>query len=152
MTGLRSLALILAISVSALPAFAASQIQVTADNFTVTDSKNQAVFTGNVQIIHPDVTLKADNVVIDYGAGGTSDVKTLDATGHVWLKTPEQTATGEHAIFDPKTQILTLNGDVTVVNASGTLHGPQLTVNLKTQTSTFTANKGSRVTGVFSSQ
>ena len=152
MMPMRPIALFIALCLGAAPAFAASQIQVTADNFTVTDAKREALFTGNVQIIHPDVTLKSDKVLVTYGEGGTSDVKTLDATGHVWLKTDEQTATGDHAVFDPKTQILTLNGNVTVVNASGTLNGPELTVNLKTQTSTFTSKKGGRVTGVFSSQ
>lgn len=152
MSVLRLFSPVIALALLATPALAASEVKVTADNFVVTDAKHEAVFTGNVQIVHPNVTLKGDKVVVSYGAGGTSDVKTLDATGNVWLKTTEQTATGDHAVFDPKTQILNLDGNVTVVNASGTLHGPQLTVNLKTQTSTFTANKGGRVTGVFSSQ
>jgi lipopolysaccharide export system protein LptA len=152
MIGPRFLALLLALAALPLPAFAASKIEVTADTFTVADSKREAVFTGHVVIIHPDVTLKADKVVVSYGEGGTSDVKTLDATDNVWLKTDEQTATGKRAVFDPKTQILKLTGDVTVINATSTLHGPELTVNLKTQTSTFVGNKGGRVTGVFSSQ
>jgi lipopolysaccharide export system protein LptA len=145
-------ALALALSLAAAPVFAASNIKVTSDNFTVEDAKREAVFTGNVVIIHPSVTLKSDKVVVTYGEGGTSDVKTLDATGHVSLKTKEQTATGDRAVFDPKTQILHLTGNVEVVNASGTLNGPELTVNLATQTSTFTGSKGGRVTGVFSSQ
>lgn len=134
-------------------AHSADKIEVTADNFTVTDSERQAVFTGNVLVVHPDVTVKAQKVVVKYGDGGTSDVQTFDATGNVWLKTDEQEATGEHAIYDPATQILTLTGNVSVVNASGTVQGSALRVDMATQTSTFTSTQGGgRVKGVFSSQ
>ena len=43
MTLLRSIALLAALTLGATPAFAASQIQVTADNFTVTDAKREAL-------------------------------------------------------------------------------------------------------------
>ena len=49
-------------------------------------------------------------------------------------------------------ELLRLTGDVTVVNAGGTVASNELVVNLATNVSTFTSSQGGRVTGVFTSQ
>jgi lipopolysaccharide export system protein LptA len=74
------------------------------------------------------------------------------ATGKVRLKTKDQDATGDRAVFDPKTNMLRMTGNVVVVNATGTLAGPELTVNLTDNSTVFNSGKGGRVTGVFSTQ
>lgn len=135
-----------------LPALAANQVQITADTFTVTETSHEAVFTGNVVVVHPSVTVHADKVVAAYGEGGTSDIKTFVATGNVKLTTPDQDATGEKAVFTPADQLLRLTGNVKVINTSGTVNSTELVVNLKTNVSTFTGSGGGRVTGVFNSQ
>lgn len=134
------------------PSLAQQPVQITADVFTVEDSSHEAVFTGNVLVKHPTVTVWADKVVATYGAGGTSDIETFVATGKVKLETDEQTATGERAVFTPADQLLRLTGNVEVVNASGTVNASELVVNLKTNVSTFTSGNNGRVTGVFTSQ
>ncbi|MCS6758116.1 MAG: lipopolysaccharide transport periplasmic protein LptA [Candidatus Devosia euplotis] len=142
----------LALALTATPALAQQKVNITADLFTLDESTNTAVFTGNVVVIHPTVTVWATKVVATYGDGGTTDIKTFDATGNVRLKTDEQTATGEQAVFTPADQLLHLNGNVMVVNSGSTVNADELVVNLETNVSTFTsANKG-RVTGIFTSQ
>ncbi len=134
----------------AAPAAAASnKVTVTADNFVVDEAKSTATFSGHVNVVHPKVKVFADSVVALYGAGGAADVKSFVATGHVRLVTPSQTATGERAVFDPKTQILTLTGNVVVNNATGEVRGPSLVVDLAKNTSVFAGGKSGRVTGVF---
>ena len=135
-----------------LAALAQEKVQITADTFTVTEASQEAVFTGNVVVNHPTVVVHADKVVAHYGEGGTSDIKTFEATGHVRLITDEQDATGEKAVFTPGDQLLRLTGNVLVTNASGTVGAGELVVNLKTNVSTFTGTNGGRVTGVFTSQ
>lgn len=135
-----------------VPALAANQVQITADTFTVTETSHEAVFTGNVVVVHPSVTVHADTVVALYGKGGTSDIQSFVATGHVNLKTPEQDATGDKAVFTPADQLLHLTGNVQVINASGNVNSTELVVNLATNVSTFTGGGGGRVTGVFTSQ
>ena len=88
-------------------------------------------------------------MVVDYGAGGPSDIKSFVATGNVRIKTPEQDATGQKAVYDPNAQLLHLTGSVIVINATGTVGSPELVVNLATNTSTFSGATGGRVTGVF---
>ncbi|MEO5807110.1 LptA/OstA family protein [Devosia sp.] len=144
--------LIVLLSLLALPAVAADKVRITSDTFVVSEADHQAVFSGNVVVIHPSVTVHSDKVVAVYGAGGTTDIESFIATGHVRLTTPEQDATGEKAVFTPADQLLRLTGDVVVVNSSGTVNSSELVVNLETNVSTFTSNGGGRVTGVFTSQ
>lgn len=145
-------ALIAAMLALAPLAVMAQDIQITADNFVVNETTREAVFTGNVIVVHPSVTLRAPKVTVIYGAGGTSDVQSFDAEGPVDLTTSEQEAKGDRAVFDPKAQMLYLTGNVTVVNAGGTLTGPELVVDIANNTSKFTGGTGGRVTGVFTSQ
>jgi lipopolysaccharide export system protein LptA len=148
-------AFLLALSLGFLtvPASAQQPVEITADLFTVDENSSEAVFTGNVVVIHPTVTVWAPKVVAIYGDGGTSDIESFVASGgDVKLQTSDQTATGEQAIFTPGDQLLRLTGNVLVTNASGTVAAPELVVNLETNVSTFTGNQGGRVTGVFTSQ
>lgn len=133
------------------PAWAQQKVEITADNFAIDETTREAVFTGNVVVIHPSVTVHAPKVVATYGEGGTTDIETFEATGDVKLETDEQTATGDRAVFTPGDQLLRLTGNVVVVNASGTVDAPELVVNLETNVSTFSGN-GGRVTGVFNAQ
>lgn len=133
-------------------ALAANPVKITADTFVVNEADTEAIFTGNVVVIRPGLTVWADKVVVDYGEGGPESIKTFIASGHVRLKTEDQDATGDRATFDPETQILRLLGNVVVVNSAGTLSGPELEINLADNTTVFTGGKGGRVTGVFKTQ
>jgi lipopolysaccharide export system protein LptA len=73
----------------------------------------------------------------------------MTATGGVRIKTPQEDATGDIAVYDPKSQLLHLSGHVMVTTARGTVGSPALVVDLGTNTSVFSSSKGSRVTGVF---
>ncbi|SEP62958.1 lipopolysaccharide export system protein LptA [Devosia sp. YR412] len=150
---IKRLLLIIALALSALPAFAQQPVEITSDLFTVDETTRNAVFTGNVVVIHPTVKVWADKVVAIYGEGGTSDIESFVATGSVRLVTDEQDATGDRAVFTPADQMLRLTGNVNVVNSGGTVAAGELVVNLETNVSTFTSSgSGGRVTGVFTSQ
>lgn len=145
-------ALLLAALALATPALAAGEIQITGDKFVVNESQHEATFTGKVFVKHPNLDLWADKVVIHYGEGGTTDVKTFEATGKVRIKSEEQDAVGDKAVYDPNTHILHLTGNVMVNSQASVLSSPELEVNLDTNVSTFTGSKGGRVTGVFDSK
>lgn len=144
---------LLASLVLVTPALAQNQVEITADQTVMNDAKREVVFTGDVIVVHPTVTVWAPEVVATYGEGGTTDIETFVATGgNVRLKTEDQDATGEHAVYTPGDQLLRLTGNVRVTNASGTVNATELVVNLATNVSTFTSGNGERVTGVFTSQ
>ena len=148
----RSIAALLAFFLLIAPVAAQQPVNITADQFTVDEKTKQAVFTGNVVVVHPSVTVHANKVEAIYGAGGASDIESFVATGAVTLDTPDQKATGERAVFNPGDQLLRLTGNVKVTNPSGTVDSSELVVNLATNVSTFTSNGTDRVTGVFTSQ
>jgi lipopolysaccharide export system protein LptA len=140
------LALLLAAGVAQA---APDPVKITGDSFVIDDSNHKATFTGKVVVVRTRLNVWASKVVVDYGDGGPSDIKSFVATGNVRIKTPDQDATGERAVYDPNTQMLHLTGNVIVVNATGTVGSSELIVNMLTNTSTFTARKGGRVSGVF---
>ncbi|WP_082555117.1 LptA/OstA family protein [Devosia sp. Root635] len=147
------LPLLLVLLLSAQPACAQQQVEITADLFTVDENTQEAVFTGNVVVVHPTVKVWADKVVAIYGEAGPSDIESFIATGSVRLLTTEQDATGDRAVFTPGDQLLRLTGNVLVTNSGGTIGAGELVVNLETNVSTFTnSGDGGRVTGVFTSQ
>lgn len=149
---IRRLAPLLALLLLVAPAAAQQKVNITADQFTVDEKTKQAVFNGNVVVVHPSVTVNANKVEAVYGTGGASDIESFVATGTVKLETPDQTATGDRAVFNPGDQLLRLTGNVKVTNPSGTVDAQELVVNLATNVSTFTSSGNGRVTGVFTSQ
>src|SRR5690606_14129922 len=103
---IKRLLLVLVLALLVLqPAWAQRRVEITADLFTVDENTQEAVFTGNVVVIHPTVTVWADRVVAIYGEGGTTDIESFVATGSVRLLTTDQDATGEQAVFTPGDQM-----------------------------------------------
>jgi lipopolysaccharide export system protein LptA len=149
---IRRLALLFAL-LSATPVLAETvPVKVTADQFTVAEDDRSATFSGNVIVTRGPLTMWSDSVVIHYGKGGQGDIESLTATGHVKVKTTDQQASGGRATYDPSTQVIRLTENVTVSNGSGTVSGPDLTINLNKNTTVFQGGKGGRVTGVFTPQ
>lgn len=145
--------LIAALLLAATPVLGQQQVSITADLFTIDENTREAVFTGNVVVTHPNVTVHAPKVIAYYGEGGTSDIESFEAFGPgVELITNDQTAVGDKAVFTPADQLLRLTGKVTVVNPGGMVNSDELVHNLETNQSTFTATGTGRVTGVFTSQ
>ena len=145
------LALLLALI--SLPVLAAATpVKVTADSFVIDQGTNKATFTGAVVITRGSMTMWADKAVVNYGNGGEADIDGLDATGNVRIKTTGQEATGNRALFTPDNSTVRLTGNVVVKNTTGTMSGPELTINLSSNTSTFKGSEGGRVTGVFTPQ
>lgn len=132
----------------AAPAAAQNRVQVTADTFVVDQQQSEATFSGNVVVTRPDLTVWADEVLVTF-EGQMENIRHVTATGKVRLKTATQEATGDRASFAPDSQVLRLSGNVTVINASGTVSGPELVLDLANNTSTFSSGGGGRVTGVF---
>jgi lipopolysaccharide export system protein LptA len=129
----------------------AGKVTITSDHFVVEDTVHQAVFSGNVVVVQPTVTVHADQVVAHYGEKGATSLSNFQATGNVVLITADQTATGDLAIFDPKSQLLTLTGHVVVTSKTGQVKSDKLVVDLGKHISDF-SSKGGRITGVFTEE
>jgi lipopolysaccharide export system protein LptA len=143
--------------VLALAAPAAAQekdpVNITADQFVVDEAAKVATFTGQVVVKRKSLTVWAPKVVVEYGDDGPSSIKSFVASGGVRIKTEDQDATGDYAIYDPGAETLKITGNVMVINASSTVGGPDLLINLRDNVTTFTGGGSTgRVTGVFTTE
>ncbi len=129
-------------------------------------AKRMAVARGNALVVREGRTLKADVLTAYFAEGnakpqankaaGTGNVETVDAFGHVTIKTKTETVTGERGRYNAKTGIATILGDVTLTRGTDSLKGQYAVVNMNSGVSTLYAaapgaktDKPAPVRGVF---
>jgi len=128
------------------------EVNIEADQMEVLQNEKRAIFSGKVDATRGDVKLKADKLVVTYADAAQSDgskktdVTFLDATGNVLIVTARQRITGRTARMDVKANKVTVEGGVTVTQGQTVMRGPQLLVDLNTDTSRMS---GGRVKGSF---
>jgi lipopolysaccharide export system protein LptA len=84
------------------------------------------------------------------GPGGTSSIKRLEAKGDVVVTQKDQVVTGETAVFDTKTNLITMLGGVVLTQGKNVLRGDRLLVDMTTGVSRVESDSG-RVQGLFQS-
>lgn len=153
-------------------------VNVEADNLEVREKDQAAVFSGNVQVVQGDSTLKSKELTIYYygendraqgqpaatrptqgetkGPQGTPatpqgrDIRRLEAEGNVVVTSKDQRATGQRGVFDMPSNTVTLTGGVVVSQGGNVIRGDRLHVDLTSQRSRIeSAAGGGRVQGVF---
>ena len=121
-----------------------SPIQIEADKLDVLDSESRAIFSGNVQVVQGEISLRASEMVVEYmreaeaegaagGMGGAGNIRRINATGGVYVRAGDQVATGDEGSFDMATETVTLTGDEVVLTDQGNvIRGCKLTIAMKT--------------------
>lgn len=139
-------------------------VQIEASRLEVRDKDKMATFTGNVKVVQGDTTMRCKTLVVFYeqqnkdgqqaqaaaqtmpaakpGPGGSSQISKLEASGGVTVVQKEQTATGDRALFDMKSNTVTLLGNVLVSQGPNVMRGEKLVVDLTTGVSRVDAGKG----------
>jgi lipopolysaccharide export system protein LptA len=84
------------------------------------------------------------------GPGGASSIKRLEARGNVVVTQKDQVVTGETAVFDTKTNLVTMLGGVILTQGKNVLRGDRLMVDMTTGVSRVESD-GGRVQGLFQS-
>ncbi len=84
------------------------------------------------------------------GPGGASSIKRLEARGNVIVTQKDQVVTGETAVFDTKTNLVTMLGGVVLTQGKNVLRGDRLLVDMTTGVSRVESDSG-RVQGLFQS-
>jgi lipopolysaccharide export system protein LptA len=130
-------------------------IEVEADNLEVTEKAEEriSVFTGNVTVQRGATVLKAAAITIhsDLGApaSGKEAFNLIEATGSVQVTENGQTATGDTATFNMKTQIATISGNVVLSQGRNVLTGARLVVDLNSGVARVEQGSGGRIRGIF---
>jgi lipopolysaccharide export system protein LptA len=76
------------------------------------------------------------------GPGGASSIKRLEAHGNVVVTQKEQVVTGESAVFDTKTNLITMLGGVVLTQCKNVLRGDRLFVDMTTGVSRVESDSG----------
>src|ERR1700675_2571028 len=155
-------------------------IQIDAATLEMRDKKKEATFSGNVKVVQGDTTMTSKTLVVFYestpapaatptppanakaaaksapmqsttpGPGGSSSIKRLEARGNVVVTQKDQVVTGETAVFDTKTNLITMLGGVVLTQGKNVLRGDRLLVDMTTGVSRVESD-GGRVQGLFQS-
>jgi lipopolysaccharide export system protein LptA len=82
------------------------------------------------------------------GPDGSSSIRRLEARGNVVVTQKDQVVTGENAVFDTKTNLVTMAGGVVLTQGKNVLRGDRLIVDMTTGVSRVESDSG-RVQGLF---
>ncbi|TMJ51308.1 MAG: LPS ABC transporter substrate-binding protein LptA [Alphaproteobacteria bacterium] len=155
-------------------------IHIDAATLEMRDKKKEATFSGNVKVVQGDTTMTSKTLVVFYestqapaaapappanskaaaksapmqsttpGPGGSSSIKRLEARGNVVVTQKDQVVTGETAVFDTKSNLITMLGGVVLTQGKNVLRGDRLLVDMTTGVSRVESDSG-RVQGLFQS-
>jgi lipopolysaccharide export system protein LptA len=147
-------------------------IQIEAARLEVRDKKKQATFMNNVKVVQGDTTMTSKTLDVFYeskdqdaapaaktaktapmqqsapGPTGSSSIKRLEARGNVVVTQKDQVVTGDNAIFDTKTNLITMTGGVVLTQCKNVLRGDRLFVDMTTGVSRVESDSG-KVQGLF---
>ena len=131
-------------------------VQIEAATLEVHDKSKTATFSGNVQVVQGDTTMRCRSLVVFYGQevgigesggeattgtaaksslGGTKgaqNIRRIEARGGVTVVTKDQSASGDLGIYDLKTKTITLSGNVVVSQGQNVIHGERVVVDTET--------------------
>jgi lipopolysaccharide export system protein LptA len=136
-------------------------VDVAADRIEVQDRADRAVFSGNVVVRQSEMTLSASRLTVAYSDAGGIQIRRIDASGGVTVRSPSETASGNFAIYDLDRRIITMLGGVTLTRGASHVRGARLVLDLDSGRAVMdggavgegpagTRSNGGRVTGTFS--
>ncbi|HYE29314.1 MAG TPA: LptA/OstA family protein [Allosphingosinicella sp.] len=131
-------------------------VDVAADRIEVQDRADRAIFSGNVVVRQGELTLTAARLTVAYSNAGGVELRRIDATGGVTVRSLSETARGDVGIYDLQRRIITLIGDVSLVQRDARVNGGRLTIDLDSGRAVMdgggpagVTRQGGRVTGTF---
>lgn len=130
-------------------------IQINADRLVVKDEAGQLIYTGNVEIRQGTSLVITGELIVEYaknGSGGQNDIERLYLSDGVVATSEENTASSDTAVYDVRTEDVTMEGNVVVSQGPNVAKGCRLDANLKTNVATIKScgkTGGERVKSVF---
>lgn len=125
----------------------AQQVEIAADNLSIDQATQSAVFIGNVVAGMGELRLSADRVEVLYSEeGGT--VRALRATGNVVFVSGTDSAQAESAVYELVEGNVLMEGDVILTQGQNALSGQKLIIDI----ASGTARMEGRVQTIFQTQ
>jgi lipopolysaccharide export system protein LptA len=143
-------------------------IQIEAASLEMRDKKKKATFSGNVKVVQGDTAMTSRTLVAFYeqsaaagapasnsnatksaplksatpGPGGSSSIRRLEAKGGVVVTQKDQVVSGETAVFDTRTNLITMLGGVVLTQCKNVMRGDRLVVDMTTGVSRIESDTG----------
>ena len=133
-------------------------VDVAADRIEVQDRADRAIFSGNVDVRQGNLRLAAARLTVTYSDTGGIEIRRLEASGGVVLRSPSETARSQFAIYDLDRRLVTMIGGVSLARGASHVEGGRLVLDLDTGRAVMdggaagapgTEQSGGRVTGRF---
>ena len=130
-------------------------VDVAADRIEVQERADRAMFAGNVHVTQGELTLDTSRLTVAYSSGGGIQIRRLDASGGVTVKSPSEVARGNFGVYDLDRKLITLIGDVRLDRGESRINGSRLVIDLTTGRAVIdggapgVGSSGGRVTGRF---
>lgn len=133
-------------------------VDFAADRIEVQDRADRVVVSGNVQVTQADMKLTASRMTVAYRRAGGVEINRMDAMGGVVVTRAGETARGDTAIYDLDRRLITMVGNVELVQGGNRLRGGRLLIDLANGRSTVdgraagpgeTRQQGGRISGTF---
>jgi len=122
------------LSLGAFKVSADMPVEVVSDELQMDQNVNTAVFTGNVEVIHGDMTLNSASVLVEYGkvegSSKSNEIIRITATGDVKMSNPDTTAESREAVYTMATREVVMTGDVVVTQGPNKVSGERMIVYL----------------------
>jgi lipopolysaccharide export system protein LptA len=128
-------------------------VQIEAATLEVRDKDKTAMFSGHVEVVQGDTTMKCQKLVVYYGEEvglaadgmpasaaktapgmprGAQNIRRIEARGGVTVVTKDQTASGDLGVYDLVSKTITLTGNVVVSQGQNVIHGERVVVDMVT--------------------
>jgi len=104
-------------------------VEITANNLSINQSSNSAIFEGTAYVGQGSLRLSADKIVVRYNQD-TGKVTSVEATGKVVFTNGEDIAEAESAIYKIDSGLLSMSGNVLLVQGKSTISGNYLDMNI----------------------
>jgi lipopolysaccharide export system protein LptA len=129
-------------------------IKIDAAALEVRDKDKTATFTGDVQLVQGDTVLTCKKMVVFYNGGAktaasedgadSKSIRRIEVHGDVVVTQKDQKATADKGLFDMKTNVITLVGNVVISQGQNVVKGDRLSVDLTTSVSRVECAKSSQ--------
>lgn len=108
-------------------------VEIVADSFSISQTKGEAEFVGNVVVGQGDIRLSADKISVIYEVENGQQTGSIDrmvAEGNVTLVAGEQAAEADIATYLVAKSAIVMEGNVLLTQGQNALSGGKMTINL----------------------
>jgi lipopolysaccharide export system protein LptA len=129
-----------------------SPIDLSADSSVVDNATCISEWRGNVEALQGRTRLRSDSMKVHGVKGNCGQADSLVADGNVYYVTADRNVRADHATYDAGSEIITLTGNVIIVQGKNVVRADKAVINTKTgetQLQSAGRAKGGRVRGVF---